>query len=113
MKKILILLSLTFCVCIYASKDLKVCQEAEAIAINGPLEDEFVKKVNALCVENDGKYYKYEREIYKKKNGNYYLYENFREYTLVKNTLKTYKGMNVSSYKYYTDCYYHRYFFNL
>ncbi len=116
MKKILVLLSLAICVSICVTTDLKADAKSEAIATNGPTEDEFVKKVNALCIDNtEGTYERETREIYKKKNtcGGYYVWYNMREYPVQKNTLKTYKNVNVSSYKYYADCYWHRYFFNL
>lgn len=116
MKKILVLLSLVISVSICATVNFKANTKAEIIATNGPTEDEFVKTVNALCIDNvEGTYEKESRAIYKKRNtcGGYYVWYNMREYPVVKNTLKTYKNVNVSSYKYYADCYWHRYFFNL
>lgn len=114
MKKILFLLSLAICVSIYASTNLKQNTKAETIAVNGPLDgDKFVAKVKALCIYDDGKYETETREIYKKKNGSNYVYVNFEDYLVRKNTFKTYKKVNVSSYKYYAECPGFTYFFDL
>ena len=116
MRKILVLLSLVISVSICATINFKANTKAKIIATNGPIEDEFVKKVNALRFDNvEGTYEKGSLEIYKKRNmsGGYYVWYSMREYPVVKNTLKTYKNVNVSSYKYFADCYWHRYFFNL
>ncbi|MBP5381358.1 MAG: hypothetical protein J6Y39_06500 [Bacteroidaceae bacterium] len=114
MKKIFVLLSLAICVSVYASINLKPDTKTETIATNSPFDgDEFVAKVNGLYVFDDGTYEKYPHQIYKNKRVGYYVWINLEECPVCKNSLKTYKNVNVSSYKYYVARYGSRYFFNL
>ena len=76
----------------------------------------YVKDIKCLEIDNvEGTYKMATRPLWKEENtcGVYYIGFNMDYKPVRANKNKTYKGVNVSSYKYYADCYWYTYFFNL
>lgn len=118
MKKIFLILSVIVPISIYTIVELKASPKTCIITTNDVYDNyEKIKQVQCLEIEKDnskttGGYY----NLYKGKNQckGYYLEIGFTLLRPVyKNTSTTYKGVNVSSYKYYAENDYYRFYFSL
>jgi hypothetical protein len=116
MKKFLLFIALVLSVGIYAAAEMNT--NTERIATNN-MEEEVEsagKSVRCLVVfkvEDKAPDY-FTWDLWKStKSSNLYLGSYLHHYIVRRNQLKTYRGVNVSSYKYYAENYWERYYFNL
>ena len=119
MKKLLLLLmAVVVSVSVYPVVELRTSTKAnEAIEISA--EENYVKVISRIeCMEiskEDGRITSGIYDVYKRKNmsGGFYLETGFLQYSpIYKNTTSTYKGVKVSSYKYYAETKYNKIFFS-
>lgn len=117
MKKFLLFIALVLSVGIYAAAEIRKNMDAIVITENNAAED-YVKvasRVQCLVIpKGEGNVSTSFCDVYKKKNmsGAYYLewYWNFY-IPVYRNESSTYKGVNVSSYKYCAETKNDKYFF--
>lgn len=118
MKKLLLLLSVIVSISIYTISELNASSKTCITTFNGVSENyEKIKQVQCLEIQKDNSkattgYY----NLYKGKNQckGYYLESGFQIFRPVyKNTSSLYKGVKVSSYSYYAEDNYYRYYFSL
>jgi len=103
---------------VYATVELRTSTKAnEVIEISA--EEDYVKVFSRIkCMEiskDDGLTTAGWYDVYKRKNmsGGFYLETGFLQYTpIYKNTTSSYKGVNVSSYKYYAETKSYKIFFS-
>lgn len=115
MKKFLLFIALVLSVGVYASVEIKENAKPENVSMTSNAGDyEFVCNLSCKCINIDtGKVSTVGGTLYKGVNtcGVYYLVVAGRKYNVYKNTLSTYKGVDVSDYNSYAQGDGWRYFF--
>ena len=119
MKKILFFLGMVISISIWATTEVRTSTDVNVITDNRG-DENYVKvfsRVECKLIPKgeSGHIGTSYCDVYKRKNmsGGYYLEYYWNYYTpIYKNTSSTYKGVNVSSYKYYAETKDYMYFFS-
>ena len=114
----MLFIGIVFSVSIYATTEVRTSTDVNVITENRG-DEIYVKVVSRVeckvIPKGDGYIGTSYCDVYKRKNmsGGYYLEWYWNYYTpIYKNTTSTYKGVNVSSYKYYAETNNDMYFFS-